>query len=260
MFSSHKFLKADSWVMRCFLWGQSGQKLLIMTVLCIHEVKFTVGLKWDKGPISLWKANISKLNSPWSISCQPRHHLHLKAIWTRLPPEFVNVWANKPVKRGGCRSAEEYNSRCYCTLQDDIHIRGCHEGYHRAQRYREAASWEREKLNFLDGGWNRTIINNFSFLVIFPVFRLEFSRRSNADLVVFLCSSGLRCPSLLDSSKQEGGFGSMFGTMIDWSKEINIQTAKLIIVSFSMKASLLSSYSTQGGFRNSMLKSVIQKF
>lgn len=112
-----------------FLRCESCQKCLILTVLCINKVKAPISLKSHERPVCFGWPNIGKLNSLRNICCQPGQHLHLKGIWTRLPPQFVNVRANKPVKGSSCRSTEEYYRWCYCTLQDHIHIRGCHERY-----------------------------------------------------------------------------------------------------------------------------------
>lgn len=187
-----------------FFWGQSSQKCLIVTVLCIHEVKIPIGLKCHKRPIGLRWSNIRKLDSLWNVSCQPGQHLHLKAVRTWLPPELVNIRANKPMEGSGGSSTQEYHRRCYCTFQDDIHIGGCHEGYDRTKRYRKATSWERQKFYFLYGVWDRAIINDSSFLVTLPW--LSSTTRSDANLVVFLCSWDLWCPSSLENSKMGGSF------------------------------------------------------
>lgn len=215
-----------------FFWGESSQKCLIVTVLIVNKVKFPISLKCHKRPVGFRWSNIGKLNSLWHICCQPGHHLHLEAVWTGLPPEFVNIRANKPVKSSGCRSTDEYYRWCYSTLQDDIHIGGCHEGYDRTERYREAACRERQKFYFFYGRWDWTMINNSSFLVIFFP-RLSSATWSNANLVVILCSCGLRCPSFWGSRKLGWSFESRISTdapstchgpktMVCWTMETNI--------------------------------------
>lgn len=167
-------------------------------MLCIHKIETSVGFKGHKGPVGLCRSNIGKLDGPRNVGCQPRHHLYLKAVWTWLPPELVNVRANKPMKGGSGWSTEEYYRWCNCTFQNHIWIRGCHEGYDRAQRNRETTSRKREHLYFLDGGWDWTIVNNTRLFLVF----LSFSSAwPNADLVVTFSCCGLWWPSLSDGSK-----------------------------------------------------------
>lgn len=187
-----------------FLWGESSQKRLVVTVLCIHKVKAPIGLKSHKGPLGLRWPNIGKLDGLWNWSCQPGQHLHLEAVWTRLPPEFVNVRANEPMKGGSCRGTQEDYRWGHCTFEDDIHVGGSHEGYDRTERHWEAASWERQEFYFLYGVWDWTMINNSSFFLRFHW--LSSTTRSNANLVIFLSTWGWWCPSSLENSKMGGSF------------------------------------------------------
>ncbi len=185
-----------------------------MTVLCVNEVEVPIGLKCHERPIGLWMPNIRKLNSPRNRCGQPWQHLHLKAIWTRLPPELVNIRAYKPVEGTSGGSTEKYYRWCYCTLEDHIHIRRCHEGYDWAQRYRQTASWKRKELYFLNGGRDWTMINNSSVLFIFPIF--SPSLWSDTNLAVIFFSGGLRCPSFLGRSKPNGRVKAGFRTQAVW--------------------------------------------
>ncbi|KAJ6429007.1 hypothetical protein OIU84_020611 [Salix udensis] len=80
-----------------FLWGQSIQQCLVMTVLCINKVEISVGLECYERPVGFWRPDISKFHSLWNVGCQPGHHLHFKTVRARLPSKLVDVRANKPV-------------------------------------------------------------------------------------------------------------------------------------------------------------------
>lgn len=163
----------------------------------IDKIEIVVGFECHVRPISVCVTNISKLNSLRNECRQPCHHIYLKSIWTRLPPELVNVRAYKPVKGSSGWSTKEYYRRGHCTLKDHV-FSWCHEGYDRAQRYRKAAGRKREKLHFLDGRWDWTIIHNSWILFIFLAF--SSSAWSNANSVIIFCSCTSRCPSFLGSS------------------------------------------------------------
>ena len=201
-----------------------------MTVIWVDKVKAPIGLKCDKRPIGLWMPNISELNSPRNRCGQPRQHLHIKAIWTRLPPELVNIRTYKPVEGTSGGSTEKYNRCRYCTLENHIHIRRCHEGYDWAQWYGQAAGWQRKKLYFLNGGRDWAMISNCSVFFICP------SLWSDTNLVVISFIGGLRCPSFLGSSSLNGRGEVVFGTWAKWpcSRPTRIitwsRTEKLLLI------------------------------
>ena len=193
-----------------------------MTVLWINKVEISVRLKSHKGPVGFWKPDISKLDSLWNEGCQPGHHLHFKTVRARLPSKLVNVRANKPVQSSRGWSAEEYNRRCNCPLQDDICILWCHKSYNFYQGYRQTACWKREQFYFLDGGRDWTIIHHPSFFFIFSCFLP--SAWSNADLIVIFGCCSSRCPSFLSSSEtgmvevETGMVEVESGTLIVWPR------------------------------------------
>lgn len=69
-----------------------------MAVLGVNKVEASVGLEGHERSIGFRRPNISKLDGPRNVSCQPRQHLHLKAVRPGLPLQLVNVGAYKPVK------------------------------------------------------------------------------------------------------------------------------------------------------------------
>ena len=118
-------------LMRKFLGCKPCQQSLVWEVFSINKVEVSLGLESDKRPVGFRRPNIGKLDCPFEGSSQPWHHLSLKAIWTRTPPELVNVWAHEPVQGCSCSGTEENDGGCNCSLDDHIHVRWSHECYHR---------------------------------------------------------------------------------------------------------------------------------
>lgn len=166
-----------------------------MTVLCINKVEVSVGLERHIRPVGLWWPDISKLDSPRDVTRHPRQQLHLESIRPGPPPQLVNVGADEPMKGCSGGGAEENDSRSHRALEDHVQVRRRHEGDNRAQRHGEAARRKGQKLDLLNGGRNRPIVDYTLVFLIIPVF-VSFAWTDTYPSLVF-SHRGLRRPSSL---------------------------------------------------------------
>lgn len=131
-------------------WNLESQ-VLESRVMSIHKVVLPFRLKAHKRPLRVRITYIRKLQRLRRKRRKPSHHLHLKGIRTRLPPQLVNVRADKPVESSGRGSAEEDHGGGNRAFHDDVEPRRGHERDDWAEGNGEAAGGEREEFHFLYG-------------------------------------------------------------------------------------------------------------
>lgn len=141
----------ESRVMSILRRSEPSQQRLVCALLRINKVVLPFRLKAHKRPLRVRITYIRKLQRLRRKRRKPSHHLHLKSIRTRLPPQLVNVRADKPVESSGRGSAEEDHGGGNRAFHDHVESGRGHEGDDRAEGDGEAAGGEGEEFDFLYG-------------------------------------------------------------------------------------------------------------